>query len=66
MTFDKAIFRKLSDLRIGLMFFSDRISKLVALKATTEGAATVIGLAGGGGGWCYHCSKDCLLLWGVC
>ena len=48
------------------MFFSDRISKLVALKATTEGAATVIGLAGGGGCWGYHCSKDCLLLWGVC
>ena len=47
LTFDKAIFRKLSDLRIGLMFFSDRISKLVALKATTEEAATVIGLTGG-------------------
>ena len=29
------------------MFFSDRISKLVALKATTEGAGTVIGLTGG-------------------
>ena len=46
------------------MFFSDRISKLVTLKATIEGAATVIGLTGGC--WCYHYSKDCLLLWGVC
>ena len=32
------------------MFFSDRISKLVILKATTEGTGTVIGLTGGC--WC--------------